>query len=308
MHTMIFEDKNGGPIARREKDQAGEPRIADNQRYFALPMAVEHFGWTEQALRELYCDTFAEATLEQHETASPASTSNAPIVGPLTAAADATLRHFVYGFLDDGEFECFMHICEERGASPWTRDIIPEVEIDGLKRTVHYITTIAFLRTVAMREKDYDGQRGPFWCGEDEQWKEVWTAPILPTACRVAVMKKGSDNPTWGTVLWNELGWGQQLPEYYAQMPAYMIGICAEATSLRRAYPSAARLYLREELMGKRSAARPPRPAAPVPQPREIDHGDGRRIVYDAEPPPYEDEEQRHGSQQHGRRQPAHRN
>lgn len=304
---MIFEDVAGGPVARREHDASGDPRVVDGVRFFDLAGAAEHFIWTEQQLREHYVETFAEAAVEQIAKAQTDAAAQGPAPlerGPLTAAADPILRHFVYGHLEDAEFECFLRLAEECGFNPWTREVIPEVEVDADgRRKVHQITTIGYLRKVAQRHDDYDGQLGPFWCAEDGEWKDVWTAKGRPHACKVGIKRHGSETISWGVIHWQELGFdGEGLPGYYETMPAYMIAIRAEATALRKAYANASRLYLREEMPragrgeAQRPAARTSSPAAvargescetPAPRYREEQRDDGRRVVYDGEPEYY---------------------
>lgn len=300
--AMLFEDVNGGPVARSPKAIDGTVRAADGERYFTLAQAVERFGWTEQQLREHYCTSLGEAALEASGTAAAAPRGpapemkpdrrDAPMVGPMTAAADPTLRHYVYGYLDDGELEVFLRLCEEWQVNPWTRDVIPVVETGENKhREVKYITTIAHLRKVGERYGDYRGQLGPFWCGDDGQWVEAWTSKETPACCRVGVQREGRET-TWGTLAWVELGIdGQNLPDYYNNSPSYMIGIRAEATALRRAFPNASRLYLRDEL-ARGDRRRPGVSAGGGDQvrgdeepvgPRVVERDGGQRVVYDTE-------------------------
>lgn len=110
--------------------------------------------------------------------------------------------------------------------------------------------TIDGLRLDASRSRDYQGQIGPQWCGEDGIWKDIWLRQEPPAAARVGVLRRGFDKPLWSVALWRE--WVQLTDEYvnnvktgkkvptsfWLDKPAHMIAKTAEAMSLRRALPS----------------------------------------------------------------------
>lgn len=275
----LFEELNGGPVARLPHKADGTPRSADGVNTYTLAQAAKRFNWPEQALRQLHASTFADvAGLVGRTAAEPAPAGEPEIQDCATRnpalaqqVTDDLLR-LSFGHLDDGEFERFRQVCAARGANPWLRTIIPEVrqsqdDAGQLRRELHFITTIEYLRSIAGRSGEYAGQVGPEWCGDDGAWRDVWLESGFPRAARVGIMRMGFNGPLWGVVKWEEAAIGPDgsIPEHYERMPAYMLGVRAEAAAIRRAFSDAARLYLADEVATIPSGPRPPRKAPAEP-------------------------------------------
>jgi hypothetical protein len=122
-------------------------------------------------------------------------------------------------------------------------------------RTTHSTqVSIDGFRLIAQRSGEYAGQLGPQWCGEDEQWREVWPrSKGLPTAARVGVLRTNFEHPLWAVALFDDYAQRNkegQPSAMWAKMPALMIGKCAEALALRRAFPQElSGWYAPEEMM-----------------------------------------------------------
>ena len=129
----------------------------------------------------------------------------------------------------------------EKGEWRWRTTHSTQVSIDGF-------------RLIAQRSGEYAGQLGPQWCGEDEQWHELWRpSKGLPTAARVGVLRTNFEHPLWAVALFDDYVQRNkegQPSALWAKMPALMIGKCAEALALRRAFPQElSGWYSPEEMM-----------------------------------------------------------
>ena len=100
-------------------------------------------------------------------------------------------------------------------------------------------TSIHGMRSVASQQAEYDGQVGPHWCGEDGQWRDVWTSKEPPVAARVGVRVKGRRGPTWGVCHFDEfvVNGKDGFPDpFWVKMPRNQVAKCAEAQAIRKEY------------------------------------------------------------------------
>ena len=133
--------------------------------------------------------------------------------------------------LSDGEFELFIAVAARLNMDPLKRQIY------AIKRggAVTHQMSIDGYRLIAQRSGQYAGQVGPYWCGEDGVWRDVWLARDRPpVAAKVGILRRGHSKPMWGTARFESY---RQRSPMWDRMPDLMIAKCAEANGLRRAFP-----------------------------------------------------------------------
>jgi phage recombination protein Bet len=145
------------------------------------------------------------------------------------------------------ELALFGQVCQRTGLDPFAKQIYA-IKQKG-RMTIQ--TGIDGFRLQADRSRDYAGQEGPQWCGEDGVWRDVWLSKEPPAAARVGVYRKGWTRPVWGVATWVEYAqvYNGQPTEMWARMPSNQLAKCAEAQALRKAFPAElSGLYAKEEM------------------------------------------------------------
>jgi len=150
----------------------------------------------------------------------------------------------------------FIATCERTGLDPFARQIMASsrnVNKNGQWVTVWtWLVTIDGLRKIAVDSGDYEGQEGPWWCGKDGVWHEVWTQPTPCFAAKVLVHRKGFRTGLSGIAKYES--YVQKKKDgnpnnVWQNLGDHMTAKCAEALALRRAYPNEmAGLYTSDEM------------------------------------------------------------
>ena len=150
-------------------------------------------------------------------------------------------RTYAKGTTDD-EFALYMNTAMRLRLDPFAKQIYAVKRWDSATREEVMQTQVAIdgYRAVAEDTGLYGGRQGPFWCGDDGEWKDVWLSEKPPRAAKVLVKKKGIDEPYVGVATYKS--YVQKNKDgnpraTWASMPDVMLAKCAEAQALRAAFP-----------------------------------------------------------------------
>ncbi|MCX7800102.1 MAG: phage recombination protein Bet [Fimbriimonadales bacterium] len=180
----------------------------------------------------------------------------------ITAYTDAERRlireTFARGTTDD-QFALYLWTARSRGLDPRAGQIHAVVRkarakdergnwVERPQMTIQ--TGIDGYRLIAQRSGEYEGKAGPYWCGPDGVWQDVWVKDEPPFAAKVGVRRRGDADYSWHVALYRE--YVQLVDEYdengrrtgakvpnamWAKSPANMLAKCAEAGALRSRFP-----------------------------------------------------------------------
>lgn len=169
----------------------------------------------------------------------------------------------------------FIHTAEHTGLDPFKRHIMAtsrNVKVgDGVWKEVwSIVTTIDGFRAIAATSGEYEGQGGPYWCGSDGQWCDIWTKPTKDLyAAKVEVYRKGCRAPIVATARFDsykQTNKSGELNDIWAKFGDHMTAKCAEALALRKAFPQElGGLYTTDEMAQAHKAEPEPEPE---PQPK----------------------------------------
>ena len=175
---------------------------------------------------------------------------NAPAVQPSVFDEEqkALIKNTVAQGATDTELQLFLATSERLGLDPILKEIYFILrEWDGRDGRHHRVVTIQVgidgYRKRSHENPDFQGYAGPWWCGPDGKWVDVWLKDEPPAAAKIGVYKRGCREAIYAVARYTSYVQGKTWngvftpTDKWAESPDNQLAICAERQAIRKAFP-----------------------------------------------------------------------
>jgi len=227
----------------------------------------------------------------------PTTTAAIERYGMTREQLDLLKRTIAKGTTDD-EFALFMNTANRLGLDAFAKQIfcVKRYSKKDQREVMSIQVSIDGYRVTATRTGEDDGQDGPYWCGADGKWVDVWLdEKNPPAAAKVLVYRKGRARPYTGVAAYAsyvQTDSSGNANAKWSRGPDFMIAKCAEALALRKAFPNELGGTIIPEEAGDEERAlafttiTPPGTPAPAEPTREASNGNTAPQGKPSEPSP----------------------
>jgi len=186
----------------------------------------------------------------------------------------------------DDELQLFLNVCKRTQLDPFARQIYATWRYDKQKQQKVMTITVSIdgFRLIAERTGKYSGQDGPYWCGDDGVWHDIWLKKSPPAAAKVGIFRDGFKQPLFAVATWEAYSQDNYM---WKKMGAHMLAKCAEMLGLRRTFPQELSNIYGDDEMG--SPGEPEeRPLLVSAAVRFAEETGTQLTIVDQKPPPIE--------------------
>lgn len=142
----------------------------------------------------------------------------------------------------DDELSLFIAYCNNKGVNPLSK----EIYFTKYNGQVNFLVSYHFMLAKVQETGLFEGMTLPLFCGEDGNWKELWTTKTLPVACKVGIFRKGYREAVYSIRYMEET---QQSNPQWKKQPLQMLRKATIADALRLTFDDILRgMYTIDEM------------------------------------------------------------